>query len=64
MFEYTYQYSPTYTDGLLIADAIPTVVVVRAMNRTDAREKSDLVFDLEARAQRCQVNLLEIKQLW
>ena len=64
MFEYTFQYSPTYTDGLLIADAIPTVVVVRAMNRTDAREKSDLAFDLEARAQRCQVNLLEIKQLW
>ena len=64
MFEYTFQYSPIYTDGLLIADAIPTIVVVRAMNRTDAREKSDLVFDLEARAQRCQVNLLEIKQLW
>ena len=64
MFEYTFQYSPIYTDDLLIADAIPTVVVVRAMNRTDAREKSDLVFDLEARAQRCQVNLLEIKQLW
>ena len=64
MFEYTFQYSPIYTDGLLIADAIPTIVVVRAMNRTDAREKSDLVFDFEARAQRCQVNLLEIKQLW